>query len=246
MSRTKMPKEHVKGWIPTMNAHGFMATKLDPYSKAWVARAAEATAPVADVGAAYGVATLKALAKGARVTAVDMEAKHLDILRQRVKDEEQSSRLTTVVGALPDKLTLPQETFEAILVSRVLHFLEPNEVQEAVKQLASWLKRGGRLYLVVETPYIRMLQPFIRTYEARRSAGAKWPGIIADFRRYLNPAERCHAPPRLNVMDPEVLHRICYEAGLDIEECGFIDRQDYDPSIRLDGREGAGIIAYKR
>jgi SAM-dependent methyltransferase len=241
-----MPKEYLKGWVPTMNQRGFMATELDPYSQAWVDFAKEASGPVLDIGAAYGVASIEALKQGASVTAADMEEKHLDVLRSRIKDESLAQRLKTVVGTLPDGLDLAEESFAAILISRVLHFLEPKQVQDSVAQAARWLKRGGKLFLVVETPYMRVLEPFIPTYEARRRAGAKWPGVISDFRRYLSPDEKRFAPQRMNMLDPEVLSRVCYENGLDILEAGFIERSSYDERIRLDGREGAGIIAFKR
>lgn len=239
-----MPAQVVKGLVPTMNQKGFMALKLDAYSQAWVDFSPEAPGPVADIGAAYGVATLACLERGARVTAVDMEPKHLEVLKGRA-DGEQLSRLTSIVGAIPSSLDFPEESFGAILISRVLHFLEPKEVEESIQKAARWLKRGGKLFIVAETPYLNHLTAFLPTYEARLRAGAKWPGQIADFRRFLSKEEQAHAPERMNFLNPDVLHRVCYEAELDVEQMGFIDRKDYGESFRLDGREGCGVIAVK-
>jgi hypothetical protein len=52
-------------------------------------------------------------------------------------------------------------------------------------------------------------------------------------------------PPFMNLLDPELLSRICSDAGFDVERAGFIDRSDFRGLGRMDGRENAGIMATK-
>ena len=58
------------------------------------------------------------------------------------------------------------------------------------------------------------------------------------------PADRSLAgPPFMNLLDPDLLARICIDAGFNVERVGFIDRSDFGGLGRMDGRENAGIVA---
>src|SRR5947207_112836 len=82
------------------------------------------------LGRAYGVAALAALERGARVVALDVEQRQLDILAQRVADEARG-RLTLTRGVLPD-VDFADGRFAAIHGGRVLHFLAPDEVRSVL------------------------------------------------------------------------------------------------------------------
>ena len=92
-SNPRMPTESYPGAVPTMNGRGFMLQSLDPYSQSFADFAAGCSEPVLDIGCAYGIATLAALARGASVCACDMESSHLDVLSDRVPEADRS-RLT--------------------------------------------------------------------------------------------------------------------------------------------------------
>jgi hypothetical protein len=49
------------GFVPMLNGLGFMSTRMDIFMEAFIAFAKTSLAPVADIGAAYGVATIPAL-----------------------------------------------------------------------------------------------------------------------------------------------------------------------------------------
>ena len=81
-----LPESLYEGLVPTMNKTGFMTAELDEYSKKFAVFAGERGVldeESLDIGCAYGVATLAALEKGARIFACDIELKHLEILDQR-------------------------------------------------------------------------------------------------------------------------------------------------------------------
>lgn len=237
-----MPGEQYPGAIPTLNGRGFMLRTLDPYSQAFVDCAIAGTGPVLDVGCAYGVATLAALAGGAEVCACDMDASHLAVLEDRVPPA-QRARLSTRVGQLPDVDFAPA-SFAAILASRVIHFLDGDDVVRAVTKMAAWLRPGGHLFLVVDTPYMPSWSASVPAYEAKKRAGDPWPGFLPDFSLYLShAADRENHPAFMNPMDPDILARVCREAGLEVRRQGFTGLQRGGPPVP--GREHAGCEAVR-
>ncbi len=238
----RMPQAKYPGAIPTLNGRGFMLESLDPYSKAFVEFAPDAEAPMLDVGCAYGVATLAALANGAQMVACDMDAGHVAILKDHVPIEH-SSRLTTSVGVLPD-IDFPSRKFGAILASRVLHFLTGDDVEQAVKKMATWLIPGGRLYLVADSPYMPNWNAAASDYESLKQAGHKWPGFLPDFSKFVPEGTDPNSHPDfLNPMDPDILARVCEEAGLNVVSKSFMGLQRGGPAT--EGKEHAGCEAVK-
>jgi polyketide synthase PksL len=66
--------------LPTRNRTGWTSNVLNELSELFVAFAAQTQRPVLDIGAAYGVASLPALAAGATVYANDADPSHLATL----------------------------------------------------------------------------------------------------------------------------------------------------------------------
>jgi SAM-dependent methyltransferase len=238
----KLPREKYPGAIPTLNGRGFMLKSLDPYSSAFVDYAGSTDAPVLDMGCAYGVATLAALAKGASVCACDMDAGHLAILEDCVPGE-QRPRLTTQIGMLPD-VDFQAHSFGAILASRVLHFLTGDDVERAMKKMAAWLKPGGQMFLIADTPYMRTWSASVPAYEKRKREGHKWPGFLPDFSKYVpDGTDPTSHPEFLNPMDPDILARLCNEVGLNVIRTGFMGLQRGGSPVQ--GNEHAGCEAFK-
>lgn len=82
-------KDSSPGWNqpnmrPTLNGTGFMFEVLDEFADDFIQYAGRCEAPVLEVGCAFGVASMPALAAGAQVVACDLEQKHLDILMNDV------------------------------------------------------------------------------------------------------------------------------------------------------------------
>jgi SAM-dependent methyltransferase len=239
----KMPTAKA-GLVSTLNKYGYMTTYLDPFSQQFVEFASKHnTERFLEIGAAYGIATLAALARGAHVMANDLEQQHLAILQERVP-KEQLPRLTLHPGAFPDGLTLPDNHFMGILVCRVIHFFDGKTVEHAVKKLLDWLKPGGKAFVVIETPYIKPLEPFIKKFEQRKAEGNPWPGLINDMKE-LNRDPAKNVPALLHPMDDDILKRVFGDAGFLIEKCHLFSRPEFPEQFQLDGRESAGIIAVK-
>jgi O-methyltransferase involved in polyketide biosynthesis len=104
----------VKGWIPTLNKMGYMTERLsEPFSEEFAEFASRIGAPALDVGAAYGVATLEALKRGAHVIANDVEPRHLELLSRRVP-EAWKARLTLAPGVFPEGLSFSASSLGAV------------------------------------------------------------------------------------------------------------------------------------
>jgi len=233
------------GMVATMNDTGFMFEVRDRFADDFIRHAGSSGLPSLELGCAYGVSTLPALEAGARITASDLDQRHLDILKSKVP-AHLLPNLTLVQAALPGA-DFPRDHYEAILCSRVLHFLSGEDVDASVRKMAAWLRPGGRLYLVADTPY-GIWRRAIPKFEAGKAAGERWPGLIIGLHNYLAgnaPAKPIEKPPFMNLMDPELLARTCWEAGLTVVDAAFIDRADFKGLGRLDGRENAGVVAVK-
>ncbi len=233
------PKPFIEGLVPTLNNRGFMAESLDHYSARFAEYAGSIDTEVLDVGCAYGIATRAALDNGARVLACDMDSRHIDILEHETPEKFRPN-LRTAVGVLP-QLDFPEQSFGAILCSRVLHFLLPDEIRVTLDKMYSWLKPGGRVFLIADTPYTGFWFSTAPEYERRKSAGEEWPGFIADISTLLQSGEVPDGMlSYLNPLDPDMLERECERSGFVVEGAGFTGRGD-DP----EGRHHAGCVAGK-
>ncbi|MCL9781790.1 methyltransferase domain-containing protein [Vibrio sp. S4M6] len=254
----RMPEEF-RGMIPTLNGTGAMTTRLPACSGMFVDYAASTGDEVLDMGCAYGVASIAALERGARVLAVDIEQQHLSILSNLVEPKLQD-RLELLCGKLPG-LNLPQNRFSAIHAARVLHFLSPDDFSASIRKMATWLKPGGKLFIVCDSPYFPHWAARVSEYENLKEAGHSWPGYIDDIAAFfaqqvhvdgLSSSEGDHAEdalkgtPFINLVDPDVLARECEAAGLLVEMAGYEGLAlDVDGTQSDSGLEHASIIAVK-
>lgn len=241
----KRPKQWVEGLVPTLNDKGFMFEVLDGFAEEFIGVAGNSPHESLELGCAYGVATLAALENGARITACDMEPGHLQVLESRVPGASRH-RLTLVAGTLPD-IDLPENHFGTVFCSRVLHFLEGDAIDRSVRNMFRWLRPGGKLYLVADTPF-GIWRKFIPVWEANVARGERWPGLMTEPSHYLpyeptNPDEV--GLKLMNLLDPDLLRRTAEEAGFAIRRTGYIDRNDFAGLGRMDGRENCGLVAIK-
>jgi len=242
--KSAMP-EQVSGMIPTLNRTGYMLETLISYSQAFADYAGTCGGEVLDIGCAYGIASIAALEQGATVLAVDMAQQHLDILERRIADTARD-RIATLRGVLPD-VDFDDGRFAAIHASRIFHFLTPEAVQISLQKMLRWLKPGGKLFLVADTPYVGYWNVQAPDYEARKAAGDPWPGYIADVHSAVATEEARNGPLSVNPLDPDIVRRECVKAGFDVEKAGF-EGSDIFPEFRGSDRAGiehVGIIAVK-
>ncbi len=248
MRYNKKPHKFLAGGEKTLNNTGYMTGSLDPYSQEFVQYVGKVDGKVADIGACYGIAVLPALEQNAHVIAVDNEPLHLEQLRLRVP-QEHISRLECVVGLLPNNIDIEAESLSAILCCRVLHLLTGNDVESSLKQMHRLLAKGGKIFLITDTPYAhysdKLLEKFTPIFERKKSEGIRWPGFIPNLKDYLQDEFKPMAPEFVHLFDGDVLAQECKKVGFKIEKSGFIARPDYPAALQNDGRENAGVVAVK-
>ena len=236
-----LPESTLPGFVPTLNATGWMTLHLDPISEAFVEFAAHCGSESLDIGCAYGVATLPALARGARMLACDMEERHLQILQRRTPSEHRN--LLRVQTAMLPAVNFPAHSFGAILCSRALHFLRGPDITTSVQLMAKWLKPGGRLFLVADSPFGGPWASRAADYERRKAAGDPWPAFVSSFLDLLPPdADPAQHPKFINPLDPDILRREVEASGLRTIECRWLPgfQPGSPPNIR------AGVVAARR
>ena len=120
--------------VATQYNQGFMTTKLDNFSEAFVECAAQRQGWSLDIGAAYGVATLSALKNGAKIIANDLYGIHLEVLKI-LCPRELTGNLQLKTGRLPEALNIETNSIETVLASRVLHFMDGPELLSALQSI---------------------------------------------------------------------------------------------------------------
>jgi SAM-dependent methyltransferase len=222
---------------------GWTSNVLNELSELFVAACAEVRRPVLDIGAAFGVASLPALAAGAEVIANDSDGAHLAAL-EAATPAELRNRLTLLPGRFPAELALPSGALDAIHASNVFHFLTGEELERGAALCKRWLAPGGRLFVQAGTPYQGPFAAFVPIYEERVRAQAQWPGWIEDTRAISQHRKLDQIPRSLHLLDAAVLKRVFVGAGFTVAKSWTYRRRDLPRSMHLDGREGVGFVAY--
>ena len=228
---------------PTRNKTGWTSNVPNELSQLFIAYSASATLPVLDIGAAFGVATIPALAAGATVLANDSDPDHLATL-EGLTPPELRPQLRLLPSRFPHYLNLPAQSLDAVHASNIFHFLTGDELEAGFQKIAAWLAPGGRLFVQAGTPYQQPFAALAPLYEARVAAGDPWPGWVEDARAISTHKKLSQIPRSLHLLDEAVLRRLATSADLHIERLWTYRRHDLPRSMHLDGREGVGLVAY--
>lgn len=226
----QIPSPAEDGRIPVYNGDGYASPILYPLSKEFISFSSKIKYPVLDIGAAFGLASINALKKGATVICNDKEQKQLDYI-SHIKSitEEEKKRLYLKQGSILE-INFPKNSLGAIHMSRVMHFFKPEEVELFFKKAYHWLIPNGRLYIITMSQYhYANPEGFADYYNNDIKRGVKFPGMINDFKfkdeKYV-----------LHAIDPIVMMRVGNEYGFickKIELYGGKDDDDYTCAILI-------------
>ena len=242
-SNLKNRTKQQSGFIPTLNNMGYMVSSLDAYSQEFVNFASTCKGTVVDIGAAYGIATLEVLKSGScHIIANDIAQGHLDCIMEQA--QEHKKRLTLLRGAFPHEVQLEDNSIDAVLISRLLHFFPGSLIEKSLEQIMQWLVPGGKLFLVADTPYINNFINFLPIFEKRKKNQQAWPGEVTNISEYSHSRSK-DLPSFMNVLDQDTLVRALEKAGYQIEAASEFAQPNFPLDSQLDGREGVGVIAVK-
>ena len=202
---------------------------------------------VLEIGCAFGIKSSQIVQTGVFLVANDLDATHLAIMKDTFhllsKENSCFSRVHYVLGSILDleASSFGGDLFDAILIESVLHFMNPDEVQLALKKMHSLLKEGGAVYITVSSPFLKHL---VVAYEQEKNKKSLWPGFFTDPESIHPACQRLHKP--YHAFDAETLSRELFLAGFEIVEMEYIPIPHQEIDLALDGREGLIVIARKK
>lgn len=124
------------------------------YARTLAALPREHYARALEVGCSIGVFTARLAPRVDRLLSVDVSGKALDSARERLAASPQGSRVTFARRRLPDDLGQLGGPFDLIVLSEVLYYLSPADLDRALDGLSERLAPGGTLILVHWTPLV--------------------------------------------------------------------------------------------
>jgi len=233
--------------IPTLDQQGWIWLYKDEVTESYIRFGSETKGLMVEIGAGYGHIVLDVLKKGAHVIAVDISQEQLEIIKHRAA-ENKLSGLEVIKAEFPEELELPMESINGVLISRLFHFFSGQRIRESLKKTYSWLKTGGKIFIVADTVYRTIFKDLIPQYGTNISDGMEWPGWVEDVRKII-PQDRLDPntqPLAMNLTDPEIWQRELKLAGFLVERSSFFKYAADPDYARLDGREIVGAIGIKQ
>jgi SAM-dependent methyltransferase len=192
-----------------------MSSVLDPLSLKFAIHARAVAAETLDIGCGDGLATAAVIERGGRVVAVDPEASLLERVCARIASERHA-RLTTQIGSLP-AIDFADGQFAAVHAAHVLQLLNGREIVRSLEKMRRWLRPGGKLFISAIEPGGVRWQSTVDHFESREASGLRWPGYIADVRKFL-PDDAQAVPAFIHLLNAQVLRRELTSAGFRVEE----------------------------
>jgi SAM-dependent methyltransferase len=239
-------RSELMGIVDTKNGFGWTTTVPNQITLAFLEFIASQDVPspvVLDIGCAFGVATLPALAAGATVVAMDLDPGHLKVVREQAAAQGFGGRLETVVGRYPDDLKV--ENLYAIHSSNVLHFLRGAEIERGAVRMFESLRPGGKTFIQVGTIFAGHIKSLVPVFDENERRGRKWPGEVDNAREYVLPEFRSLIPDQMNFLSGPPLVDVYERAGFRIDKAWYYTRNGLEPPLTNDGREHFGLIACK-
>lgn len=246
------PEPTTDGRIQTLNNMGAMSPVIDPTTEAFIEEAVKSTS-VLEVGSAYGRVCIESLRRGvSKYTANDLDERHLQILARKLFDEdlEYPLKVTLVPGSFPEDVHFLDNSFDAILIARVLHFMSPEQATNTLQDAFRILKPGGKLYAVMSSPYVKGFTSFIPIFEEKEESGDLFPGYIENLlditdRSVLSESHlKSIEGKSFLAFNTVSAARLFESVGFEVIESIEISLE-HSITMSYDGRENVGIIAQK-
>ena len=204
---------------------------------------------ILDVGCGYGRISHLALAQNHKVIANDLMVEHLVYVRKAAHLRGLNMKNLYLKNAFfPNEMEFDKNSLDAVVLYRVIHFLSPEEIENGLAKIYTWLKPGGKVFIVVLAPQHKAYSDwFLPIYNARWESGDKWPGNKLSVHKAL-PAQEYNLPKYLHVMDDRPLKNVLEKHGFRIKKSGFVNMSRFSTKhdkYKRDGNESFGIIAEK-
>jgi SAM-dependent methyltransferase len=166
----------------------------------------------ADIGSAYGTDAIHVLKTGAHVVAIDLDQQHLDMMKEQLTVEEHH-RLETRCQRFPEEVNLEPETFEGVLLSRILIFLTSASLIQALTKVYHALKPGGKVYVITASPFSDKWNAIQQPFEQHQKLVSNQPFFISNLWELL-PQTRSFLPECIQLFDTNILQNVLKKRDL--------------------------------
>lgn len=194
---------------------------------------------ILDVGSGYGALTRQALNRNAIVISNDLSQNALLYNLKHINKEQVASLYLNTQDIR--KISLPNNSLDAIMFHRVLHFFSGPDIDKILSKSYQWLKPNGKIYIVMMSKDHIAFRDKIK-YDNTK----KWPGDnLVIVKKHL-PAQVSALPETLHVTSVETLTKNLNNQGFDIEKCDYISLKKVGTEKNRDGKEAVGIIGTRK
>lgn len=238
--------------IPTLNNYGYMFTKFDPLTKLLLKKIQQdPNISIFEVGGAYGNVAEAALELGIkRYDLNDIELRHLQAFANKLQKEGKHhffSSLSLIPGRCPDEVKIASNSYDAILVNKVLHFFTPDTIDSFILWLRNGLKANGKVYILTISPFYKGHESLLKSYNEKQALKERFPGYCPSYHASepgkLYPQQA--RPNSLLFMELETLKNLFIQHGFSIENEYELSIIDSKTSEWSSGKDMVGIVATK-
>ena len=248
------PKPENDGRIQTLNRKGAASPGFDEATTEFIKFAKNKK--VLEIGGAYGQVMLETLGKYKDTIyhLNDLHADHLFIAAHNLKTSQVkivTQNIEFIEGDIAQGLHVANK-YDAILIARVLHFFNPEQLDKTLNNIKFMLKPGGRVYVIAITPYTKRYEKFIPEYEKRLASNEEFPGYVQSLYDWLNKDVTSKdqivkiSDEPFMFLDDVVLRRLFKKHGYKVITCKTRPLSYKSASWSLDGRENVVLIAEKK
>ncbi len=237
----KSKPKQIRDEIPTLNRFGYMKSEHEYFGNKFIELAKITKKQVLEIGPAYGWLTHKVLEIGAAIVALDISKEHLEILVKEAP-KKYLENLYVYHGEFPDEVKFKDNSFDAIMASRILHFLDGVTLERSLDKLHNWLSPSGKLVATNCSIYHSSVKgKMSKTFQERIANNERWAGMTTnnDFDRIHDD----HSAYFLNCFYKEQLEELLPRHRFKIEQINYFDYpKDPWPD---EGKGHIGFVATK-
>jgi hypothetical protein len=169
----------------TLNGYGYVFFIPSPIVQDFVSQPDLEHKRLLEVGAGFSANAKACLEKGIQqYTVNDLEQQHLAVLASQLGGPIPDN-LKFFCGRCPQDFPKLEETYHSILVDKVLHFLNPEEIQTFLKWSYEHLEEEGTLCILTIAPTIPSMAEVLPVYQMRAVAGEEFPGYFENIGSYV-------------------------------------------------------------
>ena len=251
-SQVKEPELSVTGKsLKAPNKMGFDVSTNEKVKSNWFIKdvlsfSKQAHKPILEIGSGYGWLVGKMLSNNVQVVANELSVETLLYTAKRTEVQNHLSNLHLNLASFPAETNFPDNSFDAIIMERIIQFLKPVEIEIGLAKAHKWLAPGGKLFISVLAPTHKDFSKwFLPIYNQKWEAGNAWPGDGLDVEMAL-PEQAYNLPKYMHVMDERPLRRALEAAGFYVDKADYISMIHFENKNTRDGKETIGVIATKK